>query len=613
MEKKKLLDLISSYVSHLGFTKKIQDEDLINILRDNGYEQNEQWLVLLRHWGKIFEKVLENPLEIRRTKAINELINTGISKEDAINVINKIVGLATETSTKNEIDVVPNINKTVTTEKPEPELILQPIQNEKQEQPEIPNEGWVCKKCGKLVKGGKEECPYCIGRTFNRPQKIRQNKWFLIGIMIIFVAFVLLIGLLVDNLPSKAIIQESNNKITINPSVLDINPNTTQNPTIIEIQQIAESTNTKIVKSTPTKIAAFTKNNEFSTTNIPLPEMRYFEGLASIDIDNDLIDELAVLSNLDSTEYNGILSLYKWNGTGFIEIQQFKLGEGYPYGIKSCDINSDGFQDILVALNGLRLLMNNNGSFTDKGIVITEFFNDSFICEDINEDGLRDIVFGGPGYNSDLLKVYKQIANTYSKNLEFLYQNQLFGTIGNISVNSLNYDNFGFMEILSRELYSGDIFVYRNNGDFDFSTILFEYSIKDRVFGIETADFTNDGFEDFVVAKAWDKLHLFKNLNGNGFEIIPIGNSTGSFFSIIAYDLNKDFKLDIIAADFDGNVIWYENLGDSNFTEHLAVVNSNNNYGLTIGDFNGDGNEDIAFGKNPVIITFNALLSFENK
>lgn len=102
MEKKYLLDLLISHILQSGFNKNIQDEDLYGLINDAGYEQNEQTLVFLRNWVRVIEKVLENPLAIRRTKAINELIETGIPNQDAEIAINKIVGLSIEPDTKKE-------------------------------------------------------------------------------------------------------------------------------------------------------------------------------------------------------------------------------------------------------------------------------------------------------------------------------------------------------------------------------------------------------------------------------------------------------------------------------------------------------------------------------
>ena len=152
MEKKKILDLLLSYILQNGMNKKIQDEDLYGLLKDAGFEKNEQNIVLMRQWIQVIKKVLDNPLEIRRAKAITELINTGISKEDATNAINKMVGIVTETGNENEVDVVQGINKTIITKIPEPEITIQPKQNEKLNLPEFPKEDWICGKCGKRVK-----------------------------------------------------------------------------------------------------------------------------------------------------------------------------------------------------------------------------------------------------------------------------------------------------------------------------------------------------------------------------------------------------------------------------------------------------------------------------
>ena len=618
MEKKKILDLLLSYILQNGMNKKIQDEDLYGLLKDAGFEKNEQNIVLMRQWIQVIKKVLDNPLEIRRAKAITELINTGISKEDATNAINKMVGIVTETGNENEVDVVQGINKTIITKIPEPEITIQPKQNEKLNLPEFPKEDWICGKCGKRVKEELEECSYCEKDATIQKKNLRKIG-FLVGGLIFVILIIIVVSLSIGENIQISSGDQNYNETSIYPFIVTNSSSAVQETSTLNTNQISELVKTNVVSSTKTitpksieiEYATPAQINEYLIINLPLPETRYIEGLDSIDIDNDDIDELAVLTNLVADQYLGIISLYKWNGTEFLMNQQFELGGGYPYGINVCDINTDSYQDILISLNGLRLLLNNKGTLLDKGIVINDSINDRFLCEDINEDGKPDIVFGGPGVNSDPIKVYNQISKQETNFPSFTFQTQLYGTIGNYSVNSFNYDNVGNEEIFGRELYEGNLYVYRNSGDFDLSTILYEYSFNHRIFGVETGDFTNDGFDDFVVAKAWGQLYLFKNLNGDGFEIKPIGISTGSFFNLISFDLNKDGKLDIIAADFDGNVLWYENIGNADFKEHALEMNLKNNYGLTIGDFDGDGVEDIAFGENPVIIIFNALLSFK--
>ena len=145
---------------------------------------------------------------------------------------------------------------------------------------------------------------------------------------------------------------------------------------------------------------------------------------------------------------------------------------------------------------------------------------------------------------------------------------------------------------------------------FEFTKI-FTYQFNTRIFSVESADFDGDNFEDFIVAEAWANIHFFKNNFGESFQINFAGSNIGSVFHTLAYDINQDSQIDLIAAAFDGNVYLYENLGGFNFNEILCKVSTSGNYGLSVGDFDGDRIPDMAFGKDPVVIVFNAPNSFD--
>jgi len=124
---------------------------------------------------------------------------------------------------------------------------------------------------------------------------------------------------------------------------------------------------------------------------------------------------------------------------------------------------------------------------------------------------------------------------------------------------------------------------------------------------MESADFDNDGYDDFLIAEAWANIHFFKNLYTT-FKIEYSGSNIGSCFKTVANDLNDDDKIDVVAASFNGNIYAYENLGDFNFSEKKSpLFVSAKNYGCAIGDFDGDGIDDIAYGEDPVKIAFNVI------
>ena len=83
-------------------------------------------------------------------------------------------------------------------------------------------------------------------------------------------------------------------------------------------------------------------------------------------------------------------------------------GMTYGYGLNVCDVNGDGYEDVLVSNNtaaestgGLRLLLNVGGSLHRSDFVeTTSAYNDLIACADVDNSGLPDVVARWNGYRS---------------------------------------------------------------------------------------------------------------------------------------------------------------------------------------------------------------------
>lgn len=258
MKNEKLFELLIYQILQNGIGKKIQDNELIKILNQAGVDQLEQSVLMLRNWLKIIERVLENPLEIRRTKAIDELIRSGVPKDDAENTINKIVGIAIEESTEDEIKAVKNNIKTEISEMPEQEKKIQAEQNEELEKFEIPKEDWNCEKCGKIVKGELEECPFCVEVSTPGKQKPKFKSVLVLGLLsIILIAGIYTVqGSRDDKIP----------KIGYEPSETQIPINSTSTTSELKPQITKSKTFTKAIIATITKV--LTPTLEIGSTKI---------------------------------------------------------------------------------------------------------------------------------------------------------------------------------------------------------------------------------------------------------------------------------------------------------------------------------------------------------
>ena len=343
---------------------------------------------------------------------------------------------------------------------------------------------------------------------------------------------------------------------------------------------------------------------------------RYLESLKALDVDDDRADELIVLTNQDGHPQNGQLNIYKAKGKMFRRFWRSKKIDGYPYGMKIKDVDLDGMKDILVAWNGLQYYRNLGDRFTPEGQLLAGTpAGDLFSADDLDDDVLFDLALGGPGVDSGYTKVFQQAVNTHQHTTygavpRFVFKRELRGTKGSNMVTSLNLNNDGKLDLLVGELYSGDVNVFKNKGNFRFKK-QFSRQFNTRIFSIESADFDGDGLDDFIVAEAWEEIHFFKNYRGRRFKRTFKGTNIGSCFETLAYDLNQDSLVDLVAAAFDGKVYLYENRDDFKFQEKTCTVRATENFGLTLGDFNGDGLIDIAFGMDPVIVVWDAMNSFK--
>jgi hypothetical protein len=235
------------------------------------------------------------------------------------------------------------------------------------------------------------------------------------------------------------------------------------------------------------------------------------------DYDNDGNLDLFVANYHDQHNF-----LYHNNGDGsFTRITNGIVVNDTP-GASGCgwgDYDNDGYPDLFVSnpfsTNGLNLLYHNNGDGT-----FTKITNGPVVTEAANSYGCVWADYDGDGW-LDLF-----VANNGQKN--FLYHNNGDGTFSKVTTGSIvndvagfyngcwaDYDNDGWLDLFVAN-FTGNNFLYHNNGDGSFTKILTDVVVTDggRSAGCGWGDIDNDGAMDLYVTNHGGNNYLYRN-NGN--------------------------------------------------------------------------------------------------
>ncbi|HCX20291.1 MAG: hypothetical protein CMB80_32065 [Flammeovirgaceae bacterium] len=241
----------------------------------------------------------------------------------------------------------------------------------------------------------------------------------------------------------------------------------------------------------------------------------------------------------------------------------------YGNGASAADVNNDGFVDFYLATHAGqndRVYINDGAGFfeekaTELGIEITSASR-AGLWFDYNGDRLLDLVVAGETCVN--LKCNNPI-------LIHLYEQQSDGN---------------FVEVTDQAGLTFDSKYDQIDGI--------------AVGGLASADINNDGYLDLLVTIWQGKPTFFLNNGDGSFEDISessgLGHTKRAPWQSVFYDFNKDGLIDIfVNVDFGPNELWLNQTGRV-FQEIGASINAdpdNNEMGVTLGDFDNDGDIDI--------------------
>ena len=305
-------------------------------------------------------------------------------------------------------------------------------------------------------------------------------------------------------------------------------------------------------------------------------------GVVAADFNSDQKLDLAVTNFADNT-VSVLLGVS--NGT-FRAKSDFATGNS-PAAIGVGDFNGDKKIDLAIANeNGQSvsvLLGNGNGRFQTHTDYAVGSYPIGLVTGDFNGDGKTDIA---------VANVYDATVSILFGNGDGTFQNQITVPVGTTptSIATGDFNKDGKADLITGN--SGSVTVLLNDGNGTFTRI--------DSGGLQTAnnylalgDFNHDGKLDVVVLNQSFAQAYFLAGKGDGNFAKP--SLVASLFpdagyAITAVDVNHDGKLDLITSGL------YVLLGNGNGTFQNAIQSplGPQDFNLVAGDFNGDGQIDVA-------------------
>lgn len=260
--------------------------------------------------------------------------------------------------------------------------------------------------------------------------------------------------------------------------------------------------------------------------------------------------------------------------------------------------------------------------FTTQPFLPREFYQVQFTPRlittgDLNGDGFPDIVAPIPEENV-VVALMNNGDGSFSPRRTFVR----FQTARAVAVADFNGDGKADLAVSGTNANGSNVVaIYFGNGDGTFNQTPVEYGIGSAGLAITTADVNHDGFPDLVVTTG-RRIAVLIN-NGNGTFQKPVyynvggpNNISDQPFSVAVGDFNHDGLPDIatcLSATGTVSVLMNDPANPGTFLPPQVYSVQGNPLAITTGDFNGDGNLDLAvIGSGFKVRAINILLGNGN-
>ena len=316
------------------------------------------------------------------------------------------------------------------------------------------------------------------------------------------------------------------------------------------------------------------------------------------DIDRD--GTLEIITGEDGTNH-----IYHYQAGGTFTKTDIQ-GSLSTYSIMSADMDLDGFPDLVEGNRDgdNRVLINDrNKGFTPSAAGPGAGNTRSLIPGDFDRDGDADLLAANSNEN---ILLYR---SNYNSKVRFdidvgsdgipdahLVTNfpkdtfrSEFGVLNTTALDWGDYDNDGDLDLAVGN-YGGQNFICTNDGNASF--VLTQKFSSGMPLAMDWSDYDNDGDLDLAVGNNGQN-HLFTR-TGSGFDQrseFGINHTVGMKW----VDVNLDGRLDMVVINHGFQSKLYLNRGL--YFEKIDAFGSGSSIAYAVGDFDSDGDPDIAVGK----------------
>ncbi len=301
--------------------------------------------------------------------------------------------------------------------------------------------------------------------------------------------------------------------------------------------------------------------------------------------------------------FSGGLEVFLGNGDGtFRSPIESPLG-GWTNSVAAADLNGDGQRDLVVTnpnMDSVDVLLGNGkggfGGMQTVPVAPAVYGPDWPVAADFNGDGKLDLAVSEINFPNGQISV------------ELGKGNGTFGLplISPLSTSAVNanfmvagdFDGNGKRDLLVMDSYRKGFEVLLGKGDGTFLSAV-DTTLSYTIQSVAVGDFNGDGKTDVAVvpygALGNPSVNIYLS-NGNGMFKPGVQLFAGSYDGIIAADVNKDGKADLVAYSFGAHLQVFLGKGDGTFKAPISGPSDTFSSDMVAGDFNSDGKLDLAVG-----------------